>query len=84
MTTQERKNQQPLAGKVVRNKMDKTVVVEINDIVKNRTYGKYLKVSHNIFAHDEDNACQVGDRVLIAQARPYSKRKAWKVEKIIK
>lgn len=83
MTTQERKHQQPLTGKVVRNKMEKTVVVEVNDIVRNATYGKYLKVSRHVFAHDEANACQVGDKVLIVQARPYSKRKAWKVETIV-
>ena len=84
MTTQEKKNQQPLTGKVVGNKMEKTVVVEVSDIVKNNTYGKYMKVSHKILAHDETNACQLGNVVLIAQVRPYSQRKAWKVEKIIK
>lgn len=82
--TQEKKHQQPLTGKVIRNKMEKTVVVEVSDIVKNNTYGKYMKVTHNVLAHDEDNACQLGSIVLIAQVRPYSKRKAWKVEKIIK
>lgn len=83
MTTEEKKHQQPLTGKVIKNKMEKTVVVEINDIVRNPTYGKYLKVSRHVFAHDETNACQIGDKVLIVQARPYSKRKAWKVEQIV-
>jgi small subunit ribosomal protein S17 len=83
MTTQEKKNQQPLTGKVIRNKMAKTVVVEVSDIVKNTVYGKYMKVTRNVLAHDEDNICQLGSMVLIVQVRPYSKRKAWKVEKII-
>jgi len=84
MTTQEKKNQQPLTGKVIRNKMAKTVVVEVSNIVKNATYGKYIKVMRHVLAHDEDNVCQLGNVVLITQVRPYSKRKAWKVEKIIK
>ncbi len=81
---QAKKHQQPLSGKVVSNKMNKTVVVSISDTVKDPTYKKYLKRNRKLMAHDENNQCQIGDTVVIAQARPFSKNKAWKVEKIIK
>jgi small subunit ribosomal protein S17 len=84
MTTQAKKNQQPLTGKVVGTKMLKTVVVEVTDIIKNATYNKYMKLDRRMLAHDEESVCKLDDIVLISQVRPYSKRKAWKVEKIIK
>ena len=79
-----KKNQQPLTAKVVGNNMEKTVRVEITDIVKDPQYKKYLKLTREILAHDENNECKIGDIVLISQTKPYSKRKAWKVEKIVR
>lgn len=84
MTTREKKNQQPLTGKVISNKMEKTVVVLIADTVKHIEYKKYVKRHRKIMAHDDTNQCQIDDVVLISQAKPCSRRKAWKVEKIIK
>ena len=84
MTTETKKNQQPLTGKVVSNKMDKTVVVLITDTVKHPTYQKYVKRYRKIKAHDENNQCEMNDTVLLVQAKPYSRHKTWKVEKIIK
>ena len=62
-------------GTVVSNKMDKTVAVQISRYVKHPLYGKYLRRSTKVLAHDEDNACQEGDVVSIAECRPFSKRK---------
>lgn len=78
-----KKNQQPLMGKVLSNKMDKTVVVRVDDILKDTRYQKYVKQYRKFLAHDETNQCKIGDVVVISQAKPYSKRKAWCVEKII-
>ena len=83
MTVTVKKNQQPLTGKVLSNKMDKTVVVRVDDIIKHTTYQKYIKQYRKFLAHDETNQCQVGDVVVISQAKPYSRRKAWRVDKII-
>lgn len=69
-------------GKVVSNKMDKTIVVLIERRVKHPIYGKYITRSSKLKAHDENNECQMGDRVTISETRPYSKSKTWKLEKI--
>jgi small subunit ribosomal protein S17 len=76
MTTRVKKNQRPLTGKVISNKMDKTIVVEVSDILMHPQFNKYQKRSRKILAHDETNSAQVGDTVLIEQCRPYSKRVA--------
>ncbi|MCD6047594.1 MAG: ribosomal protein [Gammaproteobacteria bacterium] len=83
-TAQTKKNQQPLTGKVVSNKMEKTVVVLVEDTVKAPLYKKYVRRSRKLLAHDETNQCQEGSVVVISQAKPYSRRKTWKVEKVIK
>ncbi len=69
-------------GKVVSNKMDKTVVVLVERRVKHPLYGKYMTRSSKLKAHDENNECQQGDLVTISETRPYSKSKTWKLEKI--
>lgn len=69
-------------GKVVSNKMDKTIVVLIERRVKHPLYGKYITRSSKLKAHDENNECQLGDRVVISETRPYSRTKTWKLEKI--
>jgi len=69
-----------LVGTVVSDKMDKTVVVRVDRLVKDRVYKKYVKLFARYMAHDEGNACVVGDRVQIIEHRPMSKRKRWKVQ----
>lgn len=70
-------------GTVVSDKMDKTVVVAIKDNVKHPLYKKVVKRTVRIKAHDENNACGVGDRVLVMETRPLSKDKRWRVAEII-
>lgn len=72
-----------LQGKVVSNKMDKTIVVLVVRKVKHPLYGKYIKRSTKIHAHDEDNICKEGDVVMIAVSRPISKTKSWRLVKVI-
>ena len=71
-----------LSGKVVSDKMDKTIVVLIERRVKHPIYGKYVSKSSKIKAHDENNDCKNGDVVTIAEARPLSKTKSWKLVNI--
>ena len=66
-------------GRVTSNKMDKTVVVEVERTVKHPRYHKYIKQVRSFKAHDEENACQVNDQVLIEESRPLSRTKRWKV-----
>jgi len=80
-TTQEIKRTQ--TGRVVSNKMDKSVTVLIERQIKHALYGKYIKRSTKVIAHDEDNSCGEGDKVLIAECRPLSKSKSWRVVEIL-
>jgi len=70
-------------GLVVSDKMDKTVVVSVEDRVKHALYGKVLRRNTRLKAHDEQNDCGVGDRVLIMETRPLSATKRWRVVKIL-
>ncbi len=79
----ERNLRKTRTGRVVSDKMDKTVVVAIADNVKHPLYGKIIKNTIRLKAHDEDNACKVGDRVLVMETRPLSKDKRWRVVEII-
>jgi small subunit ribosomal protein S17 len=72
-----------LVGKVVSDKMDKTVVVAIEDSVKHPMYGKIVKRTVKYKAHDENNECGIGDRVRIMETRPLSKDKRWRLVEII-
>lgn len=72
-----------LVGRVISNKMDKTINVAIERKVKHPKYGKYLKRSSKILAHDPENQCHEGDTVLIQEGRPISKRKAWILVKVM-
>ena len=72
-----------LIGVVVSDKMDKTVVVMVERLVKHPLYGKYIKRRKKYMAHDENNECQIGDKVLIEETRPLSKRKRWRVREIL-
>ena len=69
-------------GKVVSDKMDQTIVVLIERKVKHPMYGKYVKRSTKVHAHDADNACNIGDVVVIKECRPLSKTKSWMLVKI--
>ncbi len=69
-----------LEGTVVSNQMDKTVVVRVERLVQDDRYKKYVRRYSRFMAHDEANACDVGDRVQIIEHRPVSKRKRWKVQ----
>jgi small subunit ribosomal protein S17 len=72
-----------LTGKVVSDKMNKTVTVLVERRVKHPLYGKVIRLSKKYHAHDEDNAAHAGDTVLIEECRPISKTKAWKVVRIV-
>lgn len=76
-------NARTVSGRVVSNKMDKTVTVLIERLVKHPVYGKYIKKSTKLFAHDENNQCQEGDVVTIASCRPISKNKTWKLVEVV-
>jgi small subunit ribosomal protein S17 len=69
-------------GRVVSDKMDKTITVLIERRVKHPIYGKYMTRSSKLHAHDEQNECKAGDTVTICETRPYSKTKTWKLERI--
>lgn len=70
-------------GKVVSNKMDKTVVVAIETLVRHPLYGKIVKSTKKFKAHDEENQCRVGDKVRVMETRPLSKEKRWRVIEIL-
>ena len=81
--TEERTLRKTRVGMVVSDKMDKTIVVAIEDNVKHPVYGKIIKHTLKVHAHDEDNACGIGDKVKIMETRPLSKTKRWRVVEII-
>ena len=70
-------------GKVVSNKMDKTIVVAIETSVKHPLYGKIVKRTTKLKAHDEENVCQIGDKVKVMETRPLSKEKRWRLVEIV-
>jgi small subunit ribosomal protein S17 len=72
-----------LDGTVVSDKMDKTVVVRVERLVRDPYYEKYVRRYSRFMAHDETNACRVGDKVRIIEHRPLSKRKRWKVQETL-
>lgn len=72
-----------LIGTVVSSKMDKTVVVQVERLVKHKLYLKFIRRRSRFSAHDENNACQVGDKVLLTGSRPLSKTKRWRVSQIV-
>ena len=70
-------------GVVISNKMDKTVVVAVERTVQHAMYHKYIKRRATFAAHDEQNSCQIGDKVMITESRPISRSKHWRVSKIV-
>ena len=81
--TEERALRKVRVGMVVSDKMDKTVVIAIEDNVKHPVYGKIIKRTLKVHAHDENNECGVGDKVRIMETRPLSKTKRWRLVEII-
>jgi small subunit ribosomal protein S17 len=82
--TKKGKNVCTLRGNVASNKMDKTIVVSVVRKIKHPLYGKYIKRSSKIHAHDEQNTCNEGDVVIIAESRPISRTKRWKLQEVVK
>jgi small subunit ribosomal protein S17 len=81
--TAEPKAKRTVVGRVVSNKMDKSVSVSIERLIKHPVYGKYIRRSNKVMAHDANNECKMGDRVAISECRPISKNKAWQVVEIL-
>ena len=81
--TEERALRKVRVGMVVSDKMDKTVVIAIEDNVKHPVYGKIIKRTLKVHAHDANNECSIGDRVEIMETRPLSKTKRWRLVEII-
>jgi small subunit ribosomal protein S17 len=77
------KIQRTLQGKVVSDKMNKTIVVMVTRKVKHPAYGKYITRNTKYHAHDEDNQCKIGDTVIIAETRPIAKTKNWMLIKVV-
>ncbi len=78
-----REQRKVLTGKVTSDKMEKTVVVEVQRVTRHPVYGKVIRSHKRFMAHDEQNECRVGDTVRILEARPMSRRKRWVVEAIV-
>ena len=81
--TADRNDRKTRQGYVVSDKMDKTVVVEVEDRVKHALYGKVLRRSSKVKAHDEENVAGIGDRVLIMETRPLSATKRWRLVEVL-
>ncbi len=79
----ERNSRKTKVGMVVSDKMDKTVVVAIEDLVKHSLYGKAVKRTKKIKVHDENNECEIGDKIRIMETRPMSSSKRWRLVKIV-
>ena len=79
----EQKVERRIVGRVVSDKMDKTVSVAIERLVKHPVVGKYIRRTTKLMAHDESNECRTGDRVAISECRPIAKNKAWRVVDIV-
>ena len=83
MSEMNQKTVRTLTGRVVSNKADKTITVQIERLVKHPTYGKFVRRRTKLLAHDEQNECRAGDVVTIGPCRPLSKRKSWRLLEIV-
>lgn len=79
----ERNLRKVMIGTVTSNKMDKTIVVSVETSVKHPIYGKVVKRTYKLKAHDEENQCQIGDKVKVMETRPLSKDKRWRLVEIV-
>ncbi len=75
--------QRPIIGRVVSDRMNKSVSVAIERVIKHPMYGKYIRRTSKVMAHDENNECKTGDRVAISECRPISRHKSWRVVSIL-
>ncbi|MBQ9658875.1 MAG: 30S ribosomal protein S17 [Clostridia bacterium] len=80
---EERNLRKVMVGTVTSDKMDKTVVVSVENSVRHKVYGKTVKRTYKLKAHDEENKCKIGDRVKVMETRPLSKDKRWRVVEIL-
>lgn len=83
LSTDSSKLSKNLEGRVLSTKMNKTVIVQIERLVKHELYGKYVRRNSKMYVHDENNICRVGDKVKIKQSRPLSKLKRWVLVEVI-
>lgn len=83
MSEQNQKNERTVTGRVVSDKMNKTITVLVERRVKHPVYGKFVRKSTKLHAHDENNECKEGDLVMIAECRPISKSKAWRLVEVV-
>ena len=81
--SEEKKVQRTIVGRVVSDKMDKTVSIAIERLVKHPVVGKYIRRTTKLMAHDENNECKTGDRVAISECRPIAKNKTWRVVEVV-
>ena len=82
-TTPRTNRRKTFVGMVESNKMNKTIVVSVERLVKHSMYGKYVKRTTKLYAHDEENTCNIGDKVLVMSTRPLSKLKRWRLVEVI-
>ena len=80
---EKRNDRKVMIGTVVSDKMDKTVVVAVETSVSHNVYGKTVKRTYKLKAHDEENVCQIGDKVKVMETRPLSKDKRWRVVEVV-
>jgi len=81
--SEENKAQRTIVGRVVSDKMDKTVSVAVERLIKHPVYGKYIRRTTKVLAHDASNECKPGDRVTISECKPISKNKSWAVVDVV-
>ena len=72
-----------VTGRVISDRMDKSISVSVERLIKHPVYGKYIRRTTKVMAHDENNECKAGDKVTIAECRPMSKNKAWQVVEVV-
>jgi len=83
MSEQKQQNERTVTGRVISDKMNKTITVLVERRVKHPVYGKFVRKSTKLHAHDENNECKEGDVVTIAECRPISKSKAWRLVEVV-
>jgi small subunit ribosomal protein S17 len=83
MSDEIKKGKRTLVGRVVSDKMDKTVSVSVERLIKHPVYGKYIRRTSKVMAHDANNECKPGDRVSITECKPISKNKSWEVASVV-
>jgi small subunit ribosomal protein S17 len=83
MSEENKKEPRTIVGRVVSDKMDKTVSVAVERLIKHPMYGKYIRRTTKVLAHDASNECKPGDRVAISECKPISKNKAWAVVNVV-